>query len=70
MKDRGYINTKQNNVHYRGRVWVTPGDRKGKNICLDFGREELRFIAYVPEVTDEEVEKQIRAFGYDPKDWM
>ena len=68
--DRGYINTKENNVHYKGRVWITPGDRKGKNICLDIGKDELKVIYFVPEVNDEVVEKAIEAMGYDPKDWM
>ena len=68
--NKGYINTKENNIHYSGRVWITPGDRLGKNICLDTGREELKVIAFVPEVNDEEVEKAIRAMGYNPQDWM
>ena len=67
---KGYINTKENNVHYSGRVWITLGDRLGKNICLDTGREELKVIAFVPVVTDTVVEKAIMAMGYDPQDWM
>lgn len=70
MKER-YINTKENNVHYKGKVWVTP-DRPcaGRNICLDFGRPELKVIAFVPEITEERVVNAIEAMGYDPKDWM
>ena len=69
-KVHAYINTKENNVHYRGKIWVTPGDRKGKNICADTGREELMVIAFVPEVTEEQVRKSIVAIGWRPEDWM
>ena len=69
MKER-YINTKENNEHYSGKVWVTPGVKRGKNICLDIGREELMVIAFVPEITEERVVNAIEAMGYDPKDWM
>ncbi len=66
----GYVNTKQNNIHYKGKVYVTPGDRLGKNICLDTGREELKVIAYVPEVTEAIVVSAIKAMGYDPDDYL
>ena len=67
---KGYINTKQNNTHYKGKVYITPGDRLGKNICLDTGRPELKVIAFVPEVTDEIVKSSIEAMGYNSSDWL
>lgn len=66
----GYINTKQNNIHYKGKVYITSGDRLGKNICLDTGRGELKVIAFVPEVTDEIVKSSIEAMGYNSSDWL
>ena len=68
---KGFCNTKENNVHYKGKVWVTP-DRPnlGRNICLDTGREELMVISFVPEITEERVVSAIKAMGYNPKDWM
>ena len=68
--NKGYVNTKSNNVHYKGSVWITPGNRLGKNICLDFGGEALKVIAFVPEVDDTTVENAIIAMGYRPMDWM
>ena len=68
---KGYINTKENNVHYSGKVWITPeGKHPGQNICLDYGKPELKVIAYVPKVTEKVVVDSIKAMGYDPKDWM
>ena len=67
---KGYINTTQNNIHYKGKVYITPGDRLGKNICLDTGRPELKVIAFVPEVTDEIVKSSIEAMGYNSSDWL
>lgn len=58
-----YINTKGNNEHYLGKVWITKGDRLGKNICVDMGVEELRVIAFVPTVTKEIVEKSIKLWA-------
>lgn len=65
---KNYINTKENNEHYKGRVWITKGDRLGKNICVDIGRKELKVIAFVPEITDEVVESAIRAYGWNVND--
>lgn len=67
---KAYINTKENNEHYKGRVWVTKGDRLGKNICLDTGKEELKVIAFVPEITEKVVESAIIAMGWHPIDWL
>ena len=69
MRDT-YRNTKENNVHYKGKVWVTKGDRLGKNICLDWGKDGLRVIAFVPEVNDETVTNAIKSMGYRVEDWM
>ena len=63
-------NTKENNEHYSGKVWVSPGAKRGKNICLDIGREELMVISFVPEITEERVVNAIKAMGYNPADWM
>ena len=68
--DKGYVNTKANNVHYKGKVWITPGERLGKNICLDIGREELKVIAFAPEIDDNAVSRAISAMGYKPEEWM
>lgn len=65
-----YINTKENNEHYKGRVWITAGDRPGKNICVDTGKEELKVIAFAPEVTEEVVKNAIIAMGWDPEEWI
>lgn len=65
-----YINTKENNIHYKGKIWITPGDRLGKNICLDTGRPELKVIAFVPEVTDDAVVSAIEAMGYNANDYL
>lgn len=65
-----YVNTKENNEHYKGRVWITKGDRPGKNICLDTGGKELKVIAFAPEITDDVVENAITAMGWNPEEWM
>ena len=66
------FNTKENNEHYKGKIWVTKGyqTRKGCNICADVGKEELMVIAFVPEITEQVVESQIRSFGWRPEQWL
>ena len=65
-----YKNTKENNEHYKGRVYVTKGNRLGKNICVDMGRDELRVIAFVPEITEKAVKDAIIAMGWRLEDWL
>ena len=40
------------------------------NICADVGKEELMVIAFVPEITEQVVESQIRSFGWRPEQWL
>lgn len=68
--DKEYFNTKDNNEHFRGKVWVTKGDRLGKNICVDIGKEELKVIAFVPVITEKVVEDAIIAMGWKIEDWL
>lgn len=65
-----YRNTKENNEHYRGKIWVTPDNRKGKNICADIGKEELKVIAFVPEITEETVKSAIIAMGWKIENYL
>lgn len=67
-----YINTKKNNEHYKGKIWVTKGykNRKGCNICADMGKEELHVIAFVPEITDKAVENAVKSIGWIPEHWL
>ena len=66
-----YINTKENNEHYRGKVWVTKSRSQfGKNVCVDMGRDELKVIAYVTVITETAIENAIEAMGWRKEDWL
>ena len=67
-----YINTKENNEHYKGKVWITKGYRNkiGNNICLDTGKDKLMVIAFVPTITEEKIINAIKAMGYNPEEWL
>ena len=66
------INTKQNNEHYKGKIWVTKGykTRCGNNICAELASGKLMVIAFVPEITEEKVANAVRAMGWRVEDWM
>lgn len=65
-----YKNTKENNVHYKGKVWITKNPSSGSNICVDLGKEELYVIGYVDNVTDENVKAYIKANGWRIEDFL
>lgn len=65
-----YRNTKENNKHYRGRIWVTKNPTFGSNICADIGRDTLMVIGFVPKITEEKVKNAIEAMGWAPEAWM
>ena len=65
-----FKNTKANTEHYKGKVYITPGKRIGKNIYLDIGEEELLCIAFVPRVNDHIVREAIMGTGYNIEEWL
>lgn len=71
VNHKEYINTKENNEHYKGRIWVTKGykTRMGNNICADTAHG-LMVIAFVPQITDEVVMDAITAMGWRLEDWL
>ena len=68
----GYINTKENCDHFKGRVWISKGNTPGKNICLDLGRPELHVIAFEPAdmITEDNVREIIKARGFRVEDYL
>lgn len=66
-------NNKKRSEHWRGKVYITwDAARIAANICLDFGDDNFRVIAYVPasKVTEEDIRAQISSWGYDPDYWL
>lgn len=63
-------NSKENCKHYKGKIWLNGDIGTRGNICADTGREELKVISYVPEITEENILSTIEAMGWRPEQWL
>jgi len=69
--ERVMYNTKENSEHYFGKIWL-----HGGNVCADVGTDELKVLAYVPELangTDNKqgiVKRVLINNGWNPAEWL
>lgn len=65
-------NNKQKSVHWSGKVYITPNGLGGGNICVDpRGDDNFILIAYThKKITEEVIRTHLKAFGYDPDEWL
>lgn len=66
-------NNKQKSTHWSGKVYITHSALgHGGNICVDpRGDDDFIVIAYThKEITEEVIRMHLKAFGYDPDEWL
>ena len=65
-----YFNTKENCMHYSGKIWISGKIGERGNICADIGGTELMVLEYRPKITDENIVSAIKTIGWNPDEWL